>query len=212
MKEGQEMVAERGKRKEKATNVIQTTTIKELSSAMSTTSAVSDTTPMINITKTQAATIRTLNLTVNGREHVIQVEPNWPLRDVLRQKLGLTSIKDFCNGYGACGSCTVIMNGRPVLSCMILAVECEGSVIETVEGISDAKHPLIEAYIMNWAAQCGYCTPGFIVTAKALLDHNQNPTVDEIKEALSGNLCRCGSYPVHIKAVQDAARILRGEK
>jgi aerobic-type carbon monoxide dehydrogenase small subunit (CoxS/CutS family) len=158
------------------------------------------------------ANIRAVQMTVNGRAHQLQVEPNAPLRDILRKNLGLTSIKDFCNGYGACGSCTVLMNGRPVLSCMVLAVECDGAVIETVEGIADSKHPLIEAYIMNWAAQCGYCTPGFIVTAKALLDHNLNPTVDEIKEALAGNLCRCGSYPVHIKAVQDAARILRGEK
>jgi carbon-monoxide dehydrogenase small subunit len=168
---------------------------------------------VVDVTLTlSAATLRTVKLTVNGRVYNLQVEPNWPLRDILRQKLGLTSIKDFCNGYGACGSCTVIMDDRPVLSCMILAAECDGAVIETVEGIADAKHPLIEAYIMNWAAQCGYCTPGFIVTAKALLDHNTNPTVDEIKEALSGNLCRCGSYPVHIKAVQDAAKILRGEK
>jgi aerobic-type carbon monoxide dehydrogenase small subunit (CoxS/CutS family) len=95
---------------------------------------------------------------------------------------------------------------------MVLAVECEGAVIETVEGIADAGHPLIEAYIMNWTAQCGYCTPGFVVTAKALLDHNPSPTVDEIKEALSGNLCRCGTYPNHIKAVLEAASKLRGEK
>jgi aerobic-type carbon monoxide dehydrogenase small subunit (CoxS/CutS family) len=158
-----------------------------------------------------AATARIVNFKVNGRDYSFQVEPNWPLRDVLRQKLGLTSVKDFCNGFGACGSCTVIMNGRPVLSCMILAAECNDSEIETVEGIADAGHPLIEAYIMNWTAQCGYCTPGFVVTAKALLDHNNNPTVDEIKEALAGNLCRCGSYPVHIKAIQEAARKLRGE-
>jgi aerobic carbon-monoxide dehydrogenase small subunit len=154
---------------------------------------------------------RTVNFKVNGRAYSFLVEPNWPLRDVLRQKLGLTSVKDFCNGYGACGSCSVIMNGQPVLSCMVLAVECEGAVIETVEGIADTKHPLIEAYIMNWTAQCGYCTPGFVVTAKALLDHNQNPSVDEIKEAISGNLCRCGTYPVHIKAILEAARKLRGE-
>lgn len=157
------------------------------------------------------STSRTVSFKVNGRGYTFQVESNWPLRDVLRQKLGLTSVKDFCNGYGACGSCTVIMDGKPVLSCMILACECSGSVIETVEGIADAGHPLIEAYIMNWTAQCGYCTPGFVVTAKALLDHNQDPTVDEIKEAISGNLCRCGSYPVHIKAILEAARKLRGE-
>jgi aerobic-type carbon monoxide dehydrogenase small subunit (CoxS/CutS family) len=154
---------------------------------------------------------RNVRITVNGRLHNLQVETNWPLRDVLRQKLGLTSIKDFCNGYGACGSCSVIMDGRPVLSCMTLAADCDGAVIETAEGIADSKHPLVEQYIMHWTAQCGYCTPGFLVTAKALLDHNQNPTEDEIKEALAGNLCRCGTYPVHIKAIQDAAKVLRGE-
>jgi aerobic-type carbon monoxide dehydrogenase small subunit (CoxS/CutS family) len=150
-----------------------------------------------------------IKMTVNGRPYELQVLPNSPLRDVLREKLGITSLKDFCNGYGACGSCTVIMNGRPVLSCMLLAIECEGAIIETAEGIAQAKHPLIEAYVMNWTAQCGYCTPGFLVTAKALLDHNPNPTVDEIKEALGGNLCRCGTYPKHIEAVLDAAKNLR---
>jgi aerobic-type carbon monoxide dehydrogenase small subunit (CoxS/CutS family) len=168
--------------------------------------------PRVDVTKTpSAATARTVNMTVNGRACSLQVEPHWPLRDVLRQKLGLTSIKDFCNGYGACGSCSILMNGRPVLSCMILTAECEGAVIETVEGIADDKHPLIDSYIMNWTAQCGYCTPGFIITAKALLDHNSNPTVDDIKEALAGNLCRCGTYPAHIKAIMEAAKKLRGE-
>ena len=157
-------------------------------------------------------TPRTVNMTVNGRSCSLHVDPNWTLRDVLRQKLGLTSVKDFCNGHGACGSCSVILNGRPALSCMSLAADCEGAVIETAEGIADARHPLIEAYIMNWTAQCGYCTPGFLVTAKALLDQNPKPTVEEIKEALGGNLCRCGTYPAHIKAIQDAAKVLRGEK
>jgi aerobic-type carbon monoxide dehydrogenase small subunit (CoxS/CutS family) len=159
-----------------------------------------------------ASTVSTVSLMVNGRPYELQVESNWPLRDVLREKLGLTSIKDFCNGYGACGSCTVIMNGRPVLSCTLLAIECEGAVIETAEGIADANHPLIEAYIMNWTAQCGYCTPGFLVTAKALLDRNPDPTEAEIKEALSGNLCRCGTYTTHIKAVRQAARKLKAGK
>ncbi len=167
--------------------------------------------PSVPLPNQPAAGSPVVKLKVNGRFYEIQVEQHWPLRDVLRQKLGLTSIKDMCGGYGACGSCTVLMNGRPVLSCMVLAAECNGAVIETVEGIADAKHPLIEAYIMNWAAQCGYCTPGFVVTAKALLDHNNNPTEDEIKEALSGNICRCGTYPAHIKAIQEAARKLRGE-
>jgi aerobic-type carbon monoxide dehydrogenase small subunit (CoxS/CutS family) len=158
------------------------------------------------------APVNMVKLTVNGREYDIQVEPNWPLRDVLRRQLGLTSIKDMCGGYGACGSCTVIMDGRPVLSCMVLAIDCDGAVIETAEGIADANHPLVEAYITNWVAQCGYCTPGFLVTAKALLDRNPDPTVDDIKEALSGNICRCGTYPVHIKAIQEAAKKLREGK
>jgi aerobic-type carbon monoxide dehydrogenase small subunit (CoxS/CutS family) len=145
---------------------------------------------------------------VNGRAYIVQVEPNWPLRDVLREKLGLTSIKDFCSGHGACGSCTVIMDGRPALSCTVLAIECDGAIIETAEGIAAANHPLIEAFIMNWAAQCGYCVPGFLVTAKALLDQNPNPSVDEIKEALSGNLCRCGNYTAQIRAVLEAAKKL----
>jgi aerobic-type carbon monoxide dehydrogenase small subunit (CoxS/CutS family) len=165
-----------------------------------------------NTQKEPPSAASVVKLTVNGRPYEIQVKPNWPLRDVLRKKLGLTSIKDMCGGYGACGSCTVIMDGRPVLSCTLLATECEGAVIETAEGIADAKHPLIESYIMNWTAQCGYCTPGFIVTAKALLDHNPDPTEDEIKDALGGNICRCGSYPVHIKAIQEAAKQLREGK
>jgi aerobic-type carbon monoxide dehydrogenase small subunit (CoxS/CutS family) len=162
--------------------------------------------------QTPTAAAATLNLSVNGRAYSFLVEPNVPLRDLLREKLGLTSVKDFCNGYGACGSCTVIMDGRPVLSCSILAIECEEAVIETAEGIADSKHPLVEAYIMNWTAQCGYCTPGFLVTAKALLDHNPDPSADEIKEALAGNLCRCGTYATHIKAVQEAARKLKAGK
>ena len=155
---------------------------------------------------------RMVTMKVNGRLRSLHVEPNWTLRDVLRQKLGLTSVKDFCNGYGACGSCTVIIDGRPALSCMALAADCGGAVIETAEGIADADHPLIEAFIMNWTAQCGYCTPGFLVTAKALLDRNSNPSVEEIKEALGGNLCRCGTYPAHIKAIQQASRVLSEEK
>jgi aerobic-type carbon monoxide dehydrogenase small subunit (CoxS/CutS family) len=161
---------------------------------------------------TKVSSSTKIRLIVNRRTCHLQVEPNWTLRDVLREKLGLTSIKDFCNGYGACGSCTVIMDGRPVLSCTILAIECEGAVIETAEGIAADKHPLVESYIMNWTAQCGYCTPGFLVTAKALLDHNPDPTADEIKVALSGNLCRCGTYPAQIKAVLEAAKKLKEGK
>lgn len=207
-----EMVAQRKKRKDEAGKILMATVAAATAPGGTEADAV-NAMPPIDVSRIPSSpTARSVSFTVNRRRFTCQVEPNWPLRDILRQRLGLTSIKDFCNGYGACGSCTVLMNGRPVLSCMVLAVECDGSVIETVEGIADANHPLIEASIMNWAAQCGYCIPGFIVTAKALLDRNTNPTEDEIKEALAGNLCRCGSYPAHIKAVQDAARKLRGEK
>jgi aerobic-type carbon monoxide dehydrogenase small subunit (CoxS/CutS family) len=205
------MVDEKNKDESKSTMI--TRSVKKLADVTETTSTGNPIPGQIDVTRTPfAATARTVNMTVNRRPYSFLVEPNWPLRDILRQKLGLTSLKDFCNGYGACGSCTVIMDGKPVLSCMILAVECEGAIIETSEGISDAKHPLVEAYIMHWTAQCGYCTPGFLVTAKVLLDNNPDPSEEEIKEALAGNLCRCGSYPVHIKAIQDAARVLRGEK
>jgi aerobic-type carbon monoxide dehydrogenase small subunit (CoxS/CutS family) len=113
-----------------------------------------------------------------------------------------------CLGYGACGACTVIVNGRPILSCLTLATECDGAVIETAEGIADSGHPLIEAYIKNHCMQCGYCTPGFVVTAKALLDRNPHPTAEEVVVALSGNLCRCSTYPRHPIAVLEAAEKL----
>ena len=145
-----------------------------------------------------------LNLIINGRKHVLTVEPNWTLNYLIHDKLGLHSVKMFCD-RGACGSCTVIINGRPILSCMILAIECDGAVIETAEGIHAAGHPLIESYVKHHAMQCGYCTPGFVTTAKALLDRNPDPTVEEIVDAISGNLCRCGTYPQHPKAISEAA-------
>jgi aerobic-type carbon monoxide dehydrogenase small subunit (CoxS/CutS family) len=153
-----------------------------------------------------------IKLNVNGEDYEVQVEPEESLRDCLREKLGFLSIKDMCLGYGACGSCTVIMNGRPILSCLTLAVECSGKRIETAEGIALSGHPLIEAYIMNYCMQCGYCTPGFICTSKALLDRNPDPTEADIREALAGNLCRCATYIRHIPAVQQAASALNGGK
>ncbi len=145
-----------------------------------------------------------IKLTINGQHYQIIVEPQWTLYHLLHDRLGLTGAKMFCD-RGACGSCTVIMNGRPILSCMTLAIECDGAEIETIEGIAAAKHPLIDAYVKHHAMQCGYCTPGFIVTAKALLDKSAHPTEQEIRMALSGNLCRCGTYPQHTKAVLEAA-------
>ena len=150
----------------------------------------------------------TIFFTLNGQKHKMRVEPDWTLYYLIHDIIGLTGTKLMCD-RGACGSCTVIMNGRPILSCMTLAIECNGKSIETVEGIAEAKHPLIEEYVKHHCMQCGYCTPGFVVTAKALLDRNLSPTDQEIREALGGNLCRCGTYPQHPKAILEAAKILR---
>jgi aerobic-type carbon monoxide dehydrogenase small subunit (CoxS/CutS family) len=133
------------------------------------------------------------------------------LRQLLRDQIGFTSPKDWCGGLGACGSCTVIMDGRPVLSCLTLACECNGAKVETAEGIAKAKHPIIQAYINNNAFQCGYCTPGFVCTAKALLDKNRNPTEADVRDALGGNLCRCATYQRHPPAVLEAAKNLGQE-
>jgi aerobic-type carbon monoxide dehydrogenase small subunit (CoxS/CutS family) len=156
-----------------------------------------------------AAEFISVEFTVNGGKYRYMVEPNWTLRQLLRDEIGYTSPKDWCGGLGACGSCTVIMNGRPVLSCLTLACECNGTVIETAEGIAKAKHPIIQAYINNNAFQCGYCTPGFVCTAKALLDKNPNPTEADVRDALGGNLCRCATYQRHPPAVLEAAANLK---
>jgi len=153
----------------------------------------------------------TIHVTINGQKYRFQVEPDWTLYYLIHDKLGLTGTKLMCD-RGACGSCTVIVNGRPVLSCMTLAIECNGKQIETVEGIAAADHPLVEAYVKHHCMQCGYCTPGFVVTAKALLDRHLRPTEQEIREALGGNLCRCGTYPQHPKAILEAAERLREAK
>jgi aerobic-type carbon monoxide dehydrogenase small subunit (CoxS/CutS family) len=150
-----------------------------------------------------------IEITVNGGKYRLAVEPHWSLRQVIRDQVGYTSPKDWCGGQGACGSCTVIMNGRPILSCLTLACECDGAKIETAEGIAKAKHPIIQAYIDNNAFQCGYCTPGFVATAKALLDKNSNPTEADVRDALGGNLCRCATYQRHPPAVLQAARSLK---
>ena len=149
-----------------------------------------------------------IRLTINGDAYQVRVEPEWTLYYLLHDQLGFTGAKMFCD-RGACGSCTVIVDGRPILSCMTLAIECEGKKIETIEGIAAKKHPLVESYVKHHCMQCGYCTPGFVVTAKALLDRKANPTVDDVKQALAGNLCRCGTYPQHPAAVLEAAEILR---
>ena len=152
-----------------------------------------------------------IKLIINRAEYIFQVEPNWTLYYLIHDKIGLTGAKQFCD-RGACGSCTMIVDGRPVLSCMMLAIECDGKTVETVEGIAAEGHPLIEAYVNNHAMQCGYCTPGFVVASKALLDRNQDPTEEEIVDALAGNLCRCSTYPQHPIAVKEAAKKLQTVK
>lgn len=153
---------------------------------------------------------KAIRLTINQQIYELKVEPEWTLYQVIHDKLGFIGAKMFCD-RGTCGSCTVIMEDRPILSCMTLAIECVGKMIETVEGIGEKNHPLIEKYVEHHAMQCGYCTPGFVVTAKALLDRNPDPSEAEVKEALAGNLCRCGTYPQHIKAVMETAEKMKAE-
>jgi xanthine dehydrogenase YagT iron-sulfur-binding subunit len=145
-----------------------------------------------------------IGLTINGDAYRLRVEPQWTLHYLIHDLLGFTGTKLFCDS-GACGACTVIMEGRPVLSCMALAIDCDGYHIETVEGIAAGEHPLIESYVNHHAMQCGFCTPGFVATGKALLDRVPDPSEEEVRTALAGNLCRCGTYPQHPKAVLDAA-------
>lgn len=153
-----------------------------------------------------------INLKINGKNVEVEAEPNNTLAEMLRERLLLTGTKTGCE-EGECGACTVLMNGRPILSCLTLAVDAAGKDIETVEGLSapDGKlHPIQEAFIENYAPQCGFCTSGMIMVAKGLLDENPNPSVDEIRRAISGNLCRCGNYQFIIKAIQSAAKKMKG--
>ncbi|MDR3209237.1 MAG: (2Fe-2S)-binding protein [Oscillospiraceae bacterium] len=153
-----------------------------------------------------------ITLNVNGKACRLLIEPQLTLKEALQFHLGLIGAKEMC-GRGACGSCTVIMDGRPALSCSVLAVECEGREIETVEGIAVIPKwkPLIDAYCKWDAMQCGYCTPGFLVAAKSLLDRNPSPTTEEINEALSGNICICGTYPRHAQAILEAVEFMAAE-
>jgi aerobic-type carbon monoxide dehydrogenase small subunit (CoxS/CutS family) len=151
-----------------------------------------------------------IEISVNGRERSFNVEPNTLLLNVLRDKLYLTGTKYGC-GIGECGACTVHMDGQAVLSCMVLAVDADGRQVETIEGVADGDKldPIQEAFIEEGAIQCGFCTPGFIMTTKALLKENPDPSEPEIREYLKGNYCRCTGYINIIKAVQSAARKMR---
>ena len=152
-----------------------------------------------------------LKFTCNGKIIALDIDPGLRALDVLRDILGLTGVKEGC-GKGECGACTILVNGKAVNSCMMLAPKLEGTTVTTIEGLtssSGALHPIQEAFLDNGAVQCGFCTPGMVLSAKSLLDANPEPGVAEIEEALSGNICRCTGYKKIVEAVQDAGRRLQ---
>jgi carbon-monoxide dehydrogenase small subunit len=153
-----------------------------------------------------------LAMTVNSEKVETLFAPYKTLLEVLREDLALTGTKHGCE-LGECGACTVLLDGAPVLSCLVLAVECEGRSVQTIEGLARGPelHPLQAAFADFGGSQCGYCTPGVIMAAKALLDANPHPTREQIKEATAGNLCRCTGYQQIADAIEDAARRLREE-
>ncbi len=144
-----------------------------------------------------------VELNINGRRHRLELEPRVTLLDALRNRLDLTGAKKVCD-RGTCGACTVLLDGRPAYACSVLAVEARGSRIETVESLGEPEnlHPLQAAFVEHDASQCGFCTPGFVVACKALLDGNPNPSAEDLRLGLGGNLCRCGTY-VGIRAALD---------
>lgn len=153
-----------------------------------------------------------VTLNINNNEIKVQVEPQWTLRETLLKAVGLSGgAKEMCD-RGGCGSCTVLIDGIPALACTTLAVECEGKVIETSEGIAaDPRfRPLVEAYAKHDASQCGYCTPGQFTVAKYIIEKYGEPTAEQIREELAGNICRCGTYSRHVEAIQEAAAAMKG--
>ena len=148
-----------------------------------------------------------ISLNVNGVPREFSVDPNQTLLEVLRDELDLTSVKEGCDRIGECGTCTVLMDGRPVLSCLVLAIEAKGKEILTVEGLSTGEklHPIQESFIKHGAFQCGFCTPGMIMTVKGFLDRIPNPMEGQIRDAIKGNLCRCTGYAKLVEAVKAIA-------
>jgi len=154
-----------------------------------------------------------INITINHEHEQVVVPSNMTLMQMLRESLALTGTKNGCSA-GECGACTVMLNGEPVNSCMVLAVECDGASILTVEGLASDRQldPIQEAIIAAGGVQCGFCIPGVLISSRALLDRNSNPDEEEIREALVGNLCRCTGYHGIVAAALDAARRLRGDR
>lgn len=148
-------------------------------------------------------------LNVNGTAHELEIEPHETLAEVLRDRLGLIGVRVSC-GEGECGSCTVLVDGRPTTSCLTLAMQVEGKEIVTIEGLGneDDLHPIQQAFIDEQGFQCGVCTPGIILSTKALLDANPHPTAEEATVALSGHICRCGAYPEIVRSVLHAADLM----
>lgn len=155
--------------------------------------------------------LQPITLTVNGKPLKTEVEPRETLLDTLRFKLDHTGAKRVCD-RGTCGACTVIMSGKVVYACTVLAVDAVGKPIETIENLTanGKTHPIVPAFVANDAQQCGYCTPGFVMAAKGFLDKNPKPTYDQVKDGLGGNLCRCGTYVGVRQAVLEAAKSLKG--
>jgi len=153
-----------------------------------------------------------IEITVNGAKRVFDVEPQTLLLNLLRDEMDLTGTKYGC-GIGECGACTVLLDGDAVLACMVLAVDADDRRVDTIEGLAEGGklHPIQEAYLDEGAVQCGFCTPGFIMATKALLDENPEPTEQEIREYLNGNICRCTGYVSIVKAVQTAAARMKGQ-
>ena len=152
-------------------------------------------------------------LHVNGQNFDVEIRPHETLADVLRDKLGLIGVKVSC-GEGECGSCTILVDGIPCTACLMLGRQGEGHELVTVEGIGGYEnlHPIQQAFIDEQGFQCGFCTPGFIMTAKAFLDKNPDPTEEEVSIAMSGNICRCGAYPYIVKSVLKAAENIRNQQ
>jgi aerobic-type carbon monoxide dehydrogenase small subunit (CoxS/CutS family) len=149
---------------------------------------------------------QTIKFILNGANVEVSAPPHWTLLRVLREKLGLTGTKEGC-GIGECGACTVLVDGAPVHSCLILTPKVEGREVRTIEGLGTRNflHPLQQSFIEHGAVQCGFCTPGMLMSAKALLEKNPHPTKDEVKEAISGHLCRCTGYHQMIEAIIEAS-------
>jgi aerobic carbon-monoxide dehydrogenase small subunit len=156
--------------------------------------------------------MKQINLTVNGKQYQVAVAPSRTLLEVIREDLGLTGTKEGC-GMGECGACTVIMDRKTVNSCLVLAAEADGKTILTIEGLADGGqlHPLQQAFADNGGLQCGFCTPGMILSAKALLDENPDPSDEDIKQGIAGNFCRCTGYAKIFASIKAAARTMGGK-